>query len=245
MVSASGVIGRPRKMTFGPMACSSAASHTGLACFHWPAMQEAFQKSRHSLSEIVLFTNGVRDKAELIAVAPDKFTAVSPFQNQISFCLFSTYSFEVLVRGSAQFHKKMDQPTPFFTLPLPESQPFFLGMDGGFGLSQPEISHRDPPSEPEPIHPMATYLRHTSYTHPHATEEPRNPGPTTTQFTFLTPNNGLMDPPKNKRKPKAPTLRENDWEPHKARIRTLHIEQKLPLREIQKKMENDFGFSAE
>jgi hypothetical protein len=54
-----------------------------------------------------------------------------------------------------------------------------------------------------------------------------------------------MGPPtKLPRKKKAPTLRAGDWEPYKARIIELHITQKLPLPEVQKKIEEEFGFTA-
>jgi hypothetical protein len=54
-----------------------------------------------------------------------------------------------------------------------------------------------------------------------------------------------MLPPSGHRKPKAPTLRAQDWEPYKARIVELHIDQKLPLREVKDKIEQEFGFKAE
>lgn len=54
-----------------------------------------------------------------------------------------------------------------------------------------------------------------------------------------------MLPPSGHRKPKAPTLRAQDWEPYKARIVELHIDQKLPLREVKEKIEQEFGFKAE
>jgi hypothetical protein len=54
-----------------------------------------------------------------------------------------------------------------------------------------------------------------------------------------------MLPPSGRRKPKAPTLRAQDWEPYKARIVELYIDQKLPLREVKDKIEQEFGFKAE
>ena len=61
-----------------------------------------------------------------------------------------------------------------------------------------------------------------------------------TQVTPATP----MGPPKS-RKRKAPTLHADAWEPYKARIVELHITQGLPLREVKKTIERDFGFTAE
>ena len=54
-----------------------------------------------------------------------------------------------------------------------------------------------------------------------------------------------INPPTKLRKKKAPTLRAGDWEPYKPRIIELHIAKKLPLREVQKKLEEEFSFTAE
>ncbi|KAF2189774.1 hypothetical protein K469DRAFT_683167 [Zopfia rhizophila CBS 207.26] len=54
-----------------------------------------------------------------------------------------------------------------------------------------------------------------------------------------------MGPPTKPRKRKAPTLRADAWKPYKARIIELHITQGLPLREVKKKIEEEFRFTAE
>ncbi|KAF1838133.1 hypothetical protein BDW02DRAFT_489931 [Decorospora gaudefroyi] len=54
-----------------------------------------------------------------------------------------------------------------------------------------------------------------------------------------------MDPPAIPRRKKAPTLRESDWEPYKARIIELHITQKRPLPEVRLLIEKEYGFTAE
>ena len=54
-----------------------------------------------------------------------------------------------------------------------------------------------------------------------------------------------MAPPVQTRKKKAPTLRAEAWEPYKARILELHIEQRRPLREVKQIIEEEFGFVAE
>ncbi|RAR02066.1 TPR-like protein [Stemphylium lycopersici] len=54
-----------------------------------------------------------------------------------------------------------------------------------------------------------------------------------------------MGPPKQPRKPKAATLRAADWEPYKKRILELHIEQKKPLHEVKKIIEEEYSFQAE
>jgi hypothetical protein len=56
-----------------------------------------------------------------------------------------------------------------------------------------------------------------------------------------------MAPPPNPRKRKAPTLREEDWDPVKARIIELHITQNVPLAEVKRIVEQEFkliGFTA-
>jgi hypothetical protein len=55
----------------------------------------------------------------------------------------------------------------------------------------------------------------------------------------------IMAPPTNPRKRKAPTLRIDDWDPVKARVIELHIDQKLPLYEVKNTIEKEFtGFTA-
>jgi len=53
-----------------------------------------------------------------------------------------------------------------------------------------------------------------------------------------------MDPPPRKRAKKAPTLHARDWTRHKERIIELHINQKLPLREVRDIMEHETRFAA-
>lgn len=80
---------------------------------------------------------------------------------------------------------------------------------------------------------------------------PENPAPGLTQSQ--TPDQQApgkiattsMCPPSKPRKPKAPTLRTHDWEPYKARILELHIDQKLPLRQVKQTIEREFEFTAE
>ena len=57
----------------------------------------------------------------------------------------------------------------------------------------------------------------------------------------------LVAPPTNPRKRKAPTLRPDNWEPVKARLIELHINQKRPLPEVKQIVEEEFkpiGFTA-
>jgi hypothetical protein len=57
----------------------------------------------------------------------------------------------------------------------------------------------------------------------------------------------LITPQPNPRKRKAPTLRNDDWEPVKARVIELHITEKLPLPEVKERVEQEFkaiGFTA-
>jgi hypothetical protein len=56
-----------------------------------------------------------------------------------------------------------------------------------------------------------------------------------------------MAPPANSRKRKAQALRDEDWEPVKARVIELHITQDRPLHEVKGIIESEFanlGFSA-
>ncbi|KAK2934841.1 hypothetical protein FoTM2_006088 [Fusarium oxysporum f. sp. vasinfectum] len=54
-----------------------------------------------------------------------------------------------------------------------------------------------------------------------------------------------MDPPRKSRKKKAPTLRDEDWEPFKDRILELYETQKLPLEKVKTMIEEEFGFTAQ
>lgn len=53
-----------------------------------------------------------------------------------------------------------------------------------------------------------------------------------------------MDPPPKKRKRKAPTLHADVWDPYKSRILELHTSQGLSLKEVQKIIKAETGFSA-
>ncbi|KAI1327737.1 Tetratricopeptide repeat-domain-containing protein [Xylariaceae sp. FL0255] len=53
-----------------------------------------------------------------------------------------------------------------------------------------------------------------------------------------------MPPPTKSRKRKALTLRDHDWEPMKARIIELHINESLPLSEVQKSIKQEYAFEA-
>ena len=47
------------------------------------------------------------------------------------------------------------------------------------------------------------------------------------------------------RKKKAPTLKADAWEPYKARVIELHINQGKPLQKVKEIIENEFNFTAE
>ncbi|KAF3044147.1 hypothetical protein E8E12_010387 [Didymella heteroderae] len=49
----------------------------------------------------------------------------------------------------------------------------------------------------------------------------------------------------SKRKPKATTLRDQDWEPLRARIVELHIIGDLPLKTVKEVLQKEYGFHAE
>ncbi|KIN05215.1 hypothetical protein OIDMADRAFT_66026, partial [Oidiodendron maius Zn] len=54
-----------------------------------------------------------------------------------------------------------------------------------------------------------------------------------------------MRPPIKSRKRKAPTLKADAWEPYKARVIELHINQGMPLQKVKEIIENEFNFTAE
>ncbi|KAH8731102.1 hypothetical protein GQ44DRAFT_604903 [Phaeosphaeriaceae sp. PMI808] len=54
-----------------------------------------------------------------------------------------------------------------------------------------------------------------------------------------------MGPPARPRKPKAPTLRAEVWEPYKERILELYVTKEVPLPKIIHIIENEYGFKAE
>lgn len=54
----------------------------------------------------------------------------------------------------------------------------------------------------------------------------------------------MPPPPLSSRKRKAPTLRDGDWTPVKARILELHIEQNTPLPTVKILIEEEFSFEA-
>ncbi|KAF2490246.1 TPR-like protein [Lophium mytilinum] len=87
-------------------------------------------------------------------------------------------------------------------------------------------------SVPQLIHPSTAFPIHASQSADLVDNTPAMPRTS-------------MAPPANPRKRKAPTLRADDWEPYKARVLELHITLKLPLPEVKKRIEYEFGFNAE
>jgi hypothetical protein len=71
---------------------------------------------------------------------------------------------------------------------------------------------------------------YTSYSHNFPSSDPTVPS---------------MGPPTKRRKKKAPTSHAHDWEPYRARIIELHIEQGIPLRAVKGIIEEEFKFTAE
>jgi hypothetical protein len=59
------------------------------------------------------------------------------------------------------------------------------------------------------------------------------------------PDDAILMLPTKKRKRKAPTLRTDDFEPYKARILELHIDQDIPLPSVKAIIENESPFKAE
>jgi hypothetical protein len=98
--------------------------------------------------------------------------------------------------------------------------------------------------------PTLGQLASTYNYEPHSFDQ--SPAPYNNQPPNFQPPNDIRDiaapsmgPPTRMRKRKAPTLRVDAWEPHKARIIELHIEQGLPLGKVKDSIEKEFGFTAE
>lgn len=63
--------------------------------------------------------------------------------------------------------------------------------------------------------------------------------------TESVPHGAPMRSPIKSRKRKAPTLKADAWEPYKARVIELHINQGMPLQKVKEIIENEFNFTAE
>jgi hypothetical protein len=62
--------------------------------------------------------------------------------------------------------------------------------------------------------------------------------------TVVNPASNTDAAPKPRKK-KAPTLRAHDWEPHRPRFEELYVQQKLPLPEVKRIMEEENRIFAE
>ena len=61
----------------------------------------------------------------------------------------------------------------------------------------------------------------------------------------LVPHGASMGSSIKSRKRKAPTLKADAWEPYKARVIELHINQGMPIQKVKEIIENEFNFTAE
>src|SRR5215469_1913655 len=102
---------------------------------------------------------------------------------------------------------------------------------------------------PEPIHTLGQLASSDNYMmHSFNSSPLPNPSKPTSQQAPSDSQNMVatsMGPPSRPRKPKAPTLRAGDWEPVKARVIELHINQNLPLPKVRDIIEQEFNFKAE
>lgn len=62
--------------------------------------------------------------------------------------------------------------------------------------------------------------------------------------SMLPPPRRNIDPDTARRKKKAPTLRESDWEPYKDSIIQLHLNENRTLSEVKTLIEQKYGFAA-
>ena len=113
----------------------------------------------------------------------------------------------------------------------PDDVHFALGL--GFQTQSQGGHFTSGPSQmPHSFDPSIAFRSHQN----HSIESPSN--------VQTTPVDS-MGPPTRPRKRKAPTLRADAWEPYKARIVELYISLGLSLPEVKKKIEDEFGFTAE
>jgi hypothetical protein len=128
-------------------------------------------------------------------------------------------------------------------------------MDFSYSIQDQYVSQKAyEPYEPYGIHPTFGSALQTQPPGGHFTtgsidsspaahiNEPHNVDLSSRIQTTSAPS---MGPPSRPRKKKASTLRASAWEPYKARIFELHITQGLPLKEVKKKIEEEFEFTAE
>lgn len=117
---------------------------------------------------------------------------------------------------------------PSFEIPAPHEQ----ALDGQFIADQ---SHSHAP--PNPFSDVFIQeLQNASFS-----DHMNGLGAADAQIT-TTPTPG---PPRKSRKKKAPTLRDEDFEPFKDRILELYETQKLPLGKVKSMIEEEFGFTAQ
>ena len=119
--------------------------------------------------------------------------------------------------------------------------------DQAFGLYGNDSALEYPASDTVPT------LRQLASTHnygPHSYDP--SPAPYNDQPLNFQPPSDTQDtaapsmgPPTRTRKRKAPTLCADAWEPYKARIIELHIEQGLSLGKVKDAIEKEFEFTAE
>jgi hypothetical protein len=98
-----------------------------------------------------------------------------------------------------------------------------------------ELAGHEPPWIPLPAYPFQSLTEDLDSTVGRSTDmhEPE---------VYL---DGVSGQNKKARKPKARTLRDNDWEPYKSRIIELYNHKKLPLHSVQKIIQEERGFYAE
>jgi hypothetical protein len=78
----------------------------------------------------------------------------------------------------------------------------------------------------------------SSGTQEDSADSPSGPGSGSVFLTSMPP------PAKPARKPKAPTLKEKDWDPHKSKLEELHVKKKMQLDKIVEHMREELGFNA-
>lgn len=124
---------------------------------------------------------------------------------------------------------------------LPTAQQSYgaYGVDGTFGFA---LQAQFPSEHSAIIQPLPPHWFSLSPALPNDKQHDAEPV-SSFQSVFTAPALP-MGPPARPRKPKAPTLRADAWEPYKHRILELHVTQGLPLLEVRQKIEDECGFKA-
>lgn len=124
-------------------------------------------------------------------------------------------------------------------------RPPYQGYDPS--LDNTDLGFRFETTSPMQLHPMGFQTGPIEVPHsfnapqPPTSQHDRDMDPMEDIQTVTMPS---MGPPSRPRKRKAATIRADAWEPYKARILELHVEQDIPLKKVIEVIKDEFGFTA-